>query len=165
MNVTRAIITVFIGLVVLAPLAGETIAVSVRQRSEHEQGPLLAAQVEQGAMDHFFGAGHIVFDLDIDPNDEVYTYRAIDQALSGGAAYVVVLDMTFMTAAERELAPDTVDLAVLDVVSEDELARRAFSASDLERFAELTPQTIADRLGALAAGSALEAIAGGNAEW
>lgn len=165
MNVTRAILTGIFAVVVLAPLAGETIAVSVRQRTEHEQAPALAAQVEQGAMDYLFGAGHIVFDLDIDPNDEVYTYRAIDQALAGGAAFVVVLDLTFATAPEAELAPDAVEVAVLDVATEDELAHRSFRAADLESIAELTPQTIADRLGGLAAGGALEAIEGGNAAW
>lgn len=165
MNVRRALTLVFFGLIVLSPLFGETIAVSVRQRSEHEQGPFLAAQVEQGAMDYLFAAGHIVFDLDIDPFEDVYTYRAIDQALAGGAAYVVVLDLSFVPVAERELAPEAVGIAVLDVTSEEELENDEIRAEQLENIDELQPQTIADRLGALAAGSAVEAIAGGNAAW
>lgn len=165
MNVTRAIIAGIVGLVVLSPLAGETIAVAVRQRSEHEQGPVLAARVEQGAMDRFFAEGHIVFDLDLDPEDEAYTYRAIDEALAGGAAFVVVLEARFVSVTRRELVPDTVEVAVLDVVTEEELARRVFRSADLENTAELTPETIADRLGGLAAGDALEAIGGGTAAW
>lgn len=165
MNVTRAMILIFLGAIVISPLAGETVAVTVRQRSDHEQGPALAAQVEQGAMDHFFGAGHIVFDLDIDPHDEVYTYRAIDQALAGGAAFLVVLDLSFVTATGRELAPAAVEVAVVDVTSEEELASATLRAANLQNIAELMPQTIAARLGELAAGRALEAIAGDTAAW
>jgi len=165
MNGTRAVIVVFIGLVVLSPLAGETIAVSVRQRSEHEQSAALAARTEQGAMDRFFSAGHIVFDLDIDPLDEVYTYRAIDQARDGGASFVVVVELSFDAVSARELAPDAVHVAVVDARTEEELAQTAFRSEDLESIAELTPQTIADRLGGLAAESALETIAGDTAAW
>ncbi|MFW5742239.1 MAG: hypothetical protein ACOCW3_01605 [Spirochaetota bacterium] len=165
MNRTRAVIVVFIGLVVLSPLAGETIAVAVRERSEHEQSAALAARTEQGAMDRFFSAGHIVFGLDIDPLDEVYTCRAIDRARDGGAGFVVVLELSSAGVSERELVPDAVGVAVVDARTEEELAQGAFRSEDLESIDELTPQTIADRLGVLAAERALETIAGDTDAW
>lgn len=165
MNRKRHLMSLLLAFVLLAPATAETIAVSVRQRTDEEAGRLLADFVEQGAMDHLFGEGHIVFDLVIDPNDEVYNFRAIDDALLGGARFVVVIDVAFAGDTAREFAPEYVVVRVLDSDAEEQLLEERLPAGDLERAAELDPQTIAGRLGTLAARRALEALGGDGAGW
>lgn len=165
MNRKRHLMSVLLAFVLLTPATAETIAVSVRQRAEQEAAPLLADFVEQGAMEYLFSEGHIVFDLVVDPDDEVYNFRAIDDALLGGARFVVVIDVSFQGDTAREFAPEHVIVRVLDADAEEQLLEEWLLASDLERGGELDAQTIADRLGALAARRALDAIGGGDSAW
>ncbi len=165
MNKIRRIIILMLFFASLAPAYGDTIAVVVRNRSDAERAPVLAELVEQGAMDYLFASGNIVFDLDIDPADEVFDYRAIDEATLGGANYVVVLDLVFTTIGERELYPAEVELRVLDVDSEEERIRTTILADDLQGETDLTSDTMAGLLGARASEIALEELSGGNPAW
>ena len=165
MNHFRRIVGLVLFLAPLAPLAAETIAVSVRNRNEEEAAPLLAGRVEQGAMDYLFGAGHIVFNLDLDPSAEFYHALAIDQARIGGAAFLVVAEIEFTVAVGQGLVPDRVQVVVIDLEAEDEIDRFALRTEDLERSGELSADTIADRLGGRASELATESMKGGDPAW
>jgi hypothetical protein len=153
------------GLVLLSPLSAETIAIAVRQRSERESAPGLAESVEQGAMELLFGSGHIVFDLDLDPEADLYLYRAISEALIGGASYLVLVDLEFRVSDERGLEPDRLRVTTVDAQTDERLGQESLSAGALEQYEELDAETIADRLGGQAAEVAIESITGGNSEW
>jgi hypothetical protein len=165
MKIVRNLSLLVCVLLVAPSLAAETMAVSVRHQSERESAPQLAELVEQGAMEHLFSSGNIVFDLDLDDADEAYRFRAIDQARTGGASSVIVLELTFRSAGAKGLIPERVTVTVLDVASEEELGERTLYAEQLEGFAEMTATVIADRLGGWAARIALESTGGGDAQW
>lgn len=165
MNHIRRIAVLMLFFTSLAPAFADTIAVAVRHHSEAERAPALADLVEEGAMDYLFAHGNIVFDLEIDPTDEVFDYRAIDAAGLGGATYVVVLELRFTTLGERGLYPAGVEVRLLEIAGEDELVRATIVADDLQGETDLNPETMADLLGARASAIVLEETAGGTAAW
>ncbi|MFP4114015.1 MAG: hypothetical protein ACOC2Y_03330 [Spirochaetota bacterium] len=154
-----------LGFVVLSPVAAETVSISVRQQAEQEEAPVLADFVEQGAMEHLFTTGHVVFDLEIDPADDLYLYRAIGDARTGGASYLVILELAFSATEERGLLPDRIDATMIDLADESVINEATLFADDLDRYAELDAETIAIRLGSLAAEMAAAGITGGEQGW
>jgi len=165
MNHIRRIVVLMLFFASLAPAFADTIAVAVRHHSEAERAPALANLVEEGAMEYLFANGNIIFDLEIDPTDEVFDYRAIDAAERGGAAYVIVLELAFTTVGERGLYPAEIEVRLLEIDGESERVRATVFADDLQGETDLTSETMADRLGARASAIALEEIAGGTAAW
>lgn len=165
MNKHRSLGIIACALLVVPSLSAETFAIAVRQQSELEAAPILSDLVEQGAMEYLFGSGHIVFDLDLDPADPVFAFRAIDAAENGGAAYVVLLELVFTNGGTRDTLPDRVEVIILSVQTEEELGNRTLHAEQLERYNEMTPDTVAVRLGAWAARIALESMEGGSSGW
>ena len=149
----------------LAPAGATTVAIAIRHHSEQEQAPVLAETVEQGAMEFLFGAGHIVFDQTIDPEDELFHIRSILFAEAGGAEFSFVLELEFHTPSGRGLEPREVTVIVFDVENEQEAGRSTVRAGELDGYSELDALAIAERLGAEAARLALTHLPGGSSEW
>jgi len=149
----------------LAPLGAETIAVAVRNRSELDEAAVLAELVEQGVMDSLFAAGHIVFDLEIDPEDPAYDRRSTDAASIGGAAYVAVIELQFRTGGTHGTRPESAAVAVLDARTTERLSRATVSAGDLQTDSEMTADTLAGVLGERASLVVLEATRGDEPAW
>jgi len=165
MNQTRITIALMLFFASLAPTFADTIAVAVRSDSDAEDAGVLAALVEQGAMDHLFLNGNIVFDLEIDPTDEMFAFRAIDEGALGGARAVVLLDLALDAFEGWDTYPVGVEVRVFEVDGENERVRAAISADELQAETDATPETMAVLLGRRASAIALEAIGGGDAAW
>ncbi|MFO7781169.1 MAG: hypothetical protein R6W94_06025 [Spirochaetia bacterium] len=165
MRRSSVLLILILSMAIISPVTAETIAISVRQQSDEDEAPVLAARAEQGAMELLFGAGHIVFDLDIEPNDDDYLSRAVESARAGGAWYVVILELTFETIGERGFEPDAASVTVVEIDAPHQMDETVIHAGELERDDEMSAVTIADRLGAQAAAFALDSIGGGESEW
>jgi hypothetical protein len=146
------------------PAGADTIAIAVRERSDAEDAPVLAGFVEQAAMERLFQAGHIVFDLDIDPEDEVFAYRAIDGAETGGAASVIMIELELDLSRGDLQMPGSLIVEYVDALSEETLASFTVTADSIPRYRELTSDLLAEQMGDRAAALALETL-GGDAGW
>ncbi len=146
------------------PASAATIAIAVRERSEADEAPLLADLVEQAAMDRLFVSGHIVFDLDIDPDDEVFSFRAVDQAEFGGAATVLVIELLLDPDREDLQMPGRLIVEYIDVETEDALGSTTIRADQIPRYQDLPAGQLAERLGDEAARLALATL-GGDSTW
>lgn len=140
----------------------DTVAIAVRERSDAEDAPAIAAMVEQAAMDRFFQSGHIVFDLELDPDDEIFFYRAIAQAEIGGASTVVLINLELDAARSDTAAPGTLTVDYLDATSEEALGSFVILAADIERYREMGVNALAERMGDEAARAVIERSGGGD---
>ena len=143
-------------------LSAETIAIAARHTNDHEGADLLVALVEQGAMEYFFQAGHIVFNLPSDPDIPMTVERALDAARAGGASHIVMLDVTLEPHGPRSSTPRKAVVILLEVETGVELERRVFDAATLDRVRELSPQAIAERLGSAASEAVADRIGEGG---
>ena len=146
------------------PVAADTIAIAVRERSDAEEAPLLAELVEQSAMDRLFLSGHIVFDLEINPDDEVFSFHAIDQAQVGGARTVLVIELELDLESGDLQMPGRIIVEYLDAETEERLGAATIDARTIPRHNELPPTLLAERLGDKAAEMALTTL-GGESAW
>ena len=103
----------------------ETVMVSVRDESGFTDEDYLAASryqltaVEDGIMEAFFDAGHIVFNLGdyehFDGADIQRRYTVRTAAREGGASYVVQLALLFERDGDSSVRPMRVDYELWDV--------------------------------------------------
>lgn len=144
-----------------SPLRADTIAIAVRARTgePEERALALLAMVEQGAMDHLFEAGHIVFNLVADPQAPS-SRPAIDEVREGGASLLVIVDVRLELEAGRGLMPVWAEITILRVETDEVLDNRVFHAASVGPSRDLTAETAAQRLGALASEAALESLGG-----
>ncbi len=149
---------------VLPALSAETIAIVALNTDERDGAAALVALVEQGAMEYLFQAGHIVFNLPSDVEAPVTVGRAVSEARAGGASFVVVLDVTLEQFGLRGLRPRQAVVTLVDVERGEERDRRVLEAETLDRFHELGPQAIAERLGT-AASAAVAGLIGEGGSW
>lgn len=168
MNQLRFPMGILLFAVMLCPVWAETIAVAVSYRDAEGPAHALGLLVEQGTMEYLFQQGHIVFNVEVDREDD-YVYRAIDVAREGGASYLVYLDVAWDQAATRGLIPRSLRMRVIGVISEEEIGRRTLDAASFDRFGEMSAQTMAERMGGAAAEAALdgmrERVGGGASTW
>jgi hypothetical protein len=155
--VLSALPAVLLPAVLVPPeLPAETIAIVTRHTNDHEGTLLLVALVEQGAMEFFFQAGHIVFNLPFDPDAPMTTDGALEAARDGGASHVVLLDLILEAHGHRGSRPRQAVVILLEVATGAELERVVLDAATLDRVRDPSAQAIAERLGSAAS----EAVAG-----
>lgn len=166
MNQLRFPMGILFFAVLVFPARAETIAVAVSYREAEGPAHALGLLVEQGAMEYLFQAGYIVFNVEVDPEDDVYAYHAVDVARDGGASYLVILEVGWDQVSTRGLLPRTLLMRVIGVASEEEIGRRTLDAASFDRSGEMSPQAMAERIGGAAAEAALDGMrepAGGGA--
>ena len=151
-------------LLLASALVAETVAVGVRPVESIEFSDRLAELVEQGAMDYLFGSGHIVFDLSVDPSNQFYSYLSLDQSRRGGAAVTILMDVTFGTVVGKGVIADSIQMTVLDAVSEEILHEGLIASTAVEDFDQLDAETIAERVGGIAARNAVDSMIERRAE-
>jgi hypothetical protein len=147
-------------LFVASTLPGDTVALGVL--AEHvEEVHQLTEAVESGGMDVLFDAGHVVFDITLDPDDD-YRYRAVEIAESGGADYLLLFHVEFMVQAGRRVVPveGSVEVLMRHEDIDDPIA--VVAVSELPHSAELDPLTLSEALGRELAGRALARLQGGR---
>jgi len=146
---------------VSAGLSAETMAIGVRQITPQEQAGQLIELIEQGAMEAMFQSGHIVFDLDIDPAAEFYSYIAMDQSVRGGAGYTVLLDVAFAVNGVKGLYPQRILLSVFDAENQLAVHTSELDARSVDDFPKIDSLALAEVIGGEAARVVSEALAGG----
>ncbi|MFP4375915.1 MAG: hypothetical protein ACLFP4_02625 [Spirochaetales bacterium] len=157
MHTKRYLILAFL-LSLASVLVAETVAVGVRPVENVEFSDRLSDLVEQGAMDYLFGSGHIVFDLSVDPSNQFYSYLALDQSRRGGAAVTILMDVNFDTVAGKGVIAESIELIVLDAISEEILHEGIVSSTVVEDYERLDAETLAERVGGIAARDAVDSI-------
>ena len=169
MNRQRLPMGIILFAVLLYPVSAETIAVAVAYHDAEDRALVLGELVEQGAMEYLFQQGHIVFNIDVDPENDHYAYRAIDEAREGGASYLFIIDVAWDVAPARGLLPRRLLVRAIAVTSEEEITRSTLDAASFDRFAEMNARAMAERIGAAGAEAALDGMrrsaAGGGSTW
>lgn len=155
---TKRYLILALVLLLAAAVTAETVAVGVRPVESVEFSDRLSELVEQGAMDYLFGSGHIVFDLSVDPSNQFYSYLSLDQSRRGGAAVTILMDVAFDTVVGKGVITESIELTVLDAVSEEILHEGFVSSAAVEDFDQLDAETIAERVGGIAARSAVDSM-------
>ncbi len=169
MNQLRFPMGILLFAVLLSAAWAETIAVAVSYRDAEDRAHALGLLVEQGAMEYLFQQGHIVFNVEVDREDDQYTYRAIDVAREGGAVYLFILDVEWDQVTTSGLIPHSLLTRVMGVIAEEEIGRHTLEAASFDRFGEMSAQKLAERIGGAAAEAALddmrERVGGGASTW
>lgn len=134
----RVIYTLSLLLLVAAFGFAETVMVSVHDESGFTDEDYLAASryqltaVEDGIMEAFFDAGHIVFNLGdyehFDGADIQRRYTVRTAAREGGASYVVQLALLFERDGDSSVQPTRVEYELWDVGSGERIAGGTRSA-------------------------------------
>lgn len=116
----------------------ETVMVSVHDASGFTDDDYLAASryhltaVEDGIMEAFFDAGHIVFNLGdyehFDGADIQRRYEVRTAARDGGASYAVQLALVFERAGDSSVRPTRVEYELWEVGSGERIAAGTRSA-------------------------------------
>lgn len=138
-NVTvRATATLALMLLVAASATAETVMVSVRDETgitddEYQNASRYhLTAVEDGVMEAFFDAGHIVFNLGdyerFDGSEIQRRYTVRTAAEEGGASYVVQLALEFERVNESTLRPVRVDYELWRVGGGEPVAGGSHSA-------------------------------------
>lgn len=167
-NRRRYFIIAVLSVCAITAAGAETLAVAVRLTDPPEDTDVVAgllAMIEEGAMDTLFADGHIVFDIDGGYQQRLTTFQAIDQARSGGATYLVLIDTDIDVAPRRGPSPGLARVTVVDIESEHERAvgpvdPRTFVGAD-----EKPLDALLLEVGARAAGLALGEIGEVDASW
>ncbi len=134
----RVIYALCLLLIVAAFGFAETVMVSVRDESGFTDEDYLAASryeltaVEDGIMEAFFDAGHIVFNLGdyehFDGADIQRRYTVRTAAREGGASYVVQLALLFERDGDSSVRPTRVEYELWDVGTGERIAAGTRSA-------------------------------------
>jgi hypothetical protein len=145
--------------VAVSPIAAETVMVGLLNGEGveffAEDRTRLASALVEGAMEQFFEADHIVFDLGLPSDDETLLpdpSTAANIARSGGAGYF--LDMRIGTPDEETGIPELITFEFIDLVAARVLVSGAIKRVDL-RDEVADSITICERFGAKAASEAL----------
>jgi hypothetical protein len=146
----------------------ETYAVSVRLSSAPEDEPIvfeLLADVEEGAMDVFFGGGHIIFDVDVEGVSESSWHESVNAARTGGATYLLLVDVAFALEGDGEVVPTEASVSLVDVNTEEHGTIGRVVAADLSSTAAESAEELSMRVGSRAAEVALSEIREGGKPW
>jgi hypothetical protein len=133
-------------------LAAETIMVSVgdpggKGGDEKITGYLLSA-LEDGIMEEFFLAGHIVFNGGTSFSAGTpRKIRDIRDAKQGGASRLFLVDVYFRRSDKSGPVPERVIYSLLSVSDQKSLAEGSLTAAELERPSSLAIEEFCARLG------------------
>jgi hypothetical protein len=158
MKVIRRVATVLICLVIGQAAFADTVAIAVRPTGVVAESVEAAEFVEYGAMDTYFFSGHIVFDLTVDPTDELYSYRAVAEARLGGADYVVVFDVEFIAEPGRGVVPTEGRYEIIRLDGTRDESTDVVVVSTLPGSEDLDAAGLAEALGRELAAQAIERV-------
>jgi hypothetical protein len=144
-------------------LQAETVLIFTRNslNPEREAVAELQSAVEDGVMETFFDAGHIVFNAGIvtDNNSlDVPSERlSLRMAKSGGALYLLEIDLEYLEMEETVAVRDA-EYRFYNVLSGAELSSGSLSPEDVTPESGTPQATICSSMGAAIAGGAISRL-------
>lgn len=117
-----------------------------------------AAAVEDGVMDVFFEAGHIIFNFGLpgEQNADLpfrAEHIAVRTAKAGGASFLIEIGLS--DPVESKPAPERVFFRYLDVIREETLAEGFVDLADIDSDVITDPRELCELVGRAAAMAAL----------
>ena len=146
-----------------ALLQAETVLIFTRnsRNPELEAVVLQQSALEDGVMDAFFDAGHIVFNAGVvDGNDklDIPSERlSLRMAKQGGAYYLLEIDMAYRDVDDK-VQVSSAAYRFYDVLSGAVLTEGTLSVADVDRRPDTPVETICTSMGASIASGALSKL-------
>ena len=144
-------------------LQAETVLIFTRNSLNPERQAVVELQsaVEDGVMETFFDAGHIVFNAGIvtdnDSLDVPSERLSLRLAKSGGALYLLEIDLEYLEV-EESVAVRGAEYRFYNVLSGAELTSGSLSPDEISTESDTPHATVCSSMGAAIAGGAISRL-------
>lgn len=134
-----------------AGLAAETVMVSIREGEKGSGGDktkrYCLSALEDGIMEEFFLAGHIVFNERLPSGGTSERLSVVRLAKEGGASRLVRVELFFQNVGEGIFRPERIEYSLFRVADQEILAEGGFPAREVERPAGMSVEEYCAGLG------------------